>query len=323
MRRAFTLVELLVVIAIIGVLVGLLLPAIQSARESARRTQCANNLKQQGLGLLNYESVRKHLPGVGVRSPQGEANLSQWAFAVQANVLPYMEAAALHALVDFTQPVMLGTGGSQTLNPVHAAAAAYPIPTFSCPSDSQGMLFDFNGARWAGTNYVVNAGTGVPEYAFTTRLDGLFWYHSELKLEEITDGLSNTMLMSECVLGNNEQTMGEKPIDPLRQYASFGGQGVVSDEICKSCDRWTGNRGGSWLWGREFTISFSTYYSPNHRTWDCARSGAGWLSARSLHPGMINVLMCDGAVKAVGDGIELLIWRTASTRDQGEPTSLP
>src|SRR4249920_213830 len=71
-RSGFTLVELLVVIAIIGVLVGLLLPAIQAARESARRTTCINQMKQLGIALLNYESVKKCLPGGQLSSPSSK-----------------------------------------------------------------------------------------------------------------------------------------------------------------------------------------------------------------------------------------------------------
>jgi prepilin-type N-terminal cleavage/methylation domain-containing protein len=71
----FTLVELLVVIAIIATLIGLLLPAIQSARESARQTQCSNNLKQIGLGLLGFHEARRYLPSAFVSgSAPGNVN---------------------------------------------------------------------------------------------------------------------------------------------------------------------------------------------------------------------------------------------------------
>jgi prepilin-type N-terminal cleavage/methylation domain-containing protein len=75
--RGFTLVELLVVIAIIGVLIALLLPAIQAARESARRMQCTNNMKQLGIGCLNFESAKKQLP------PRGQCDSSRMPAASQ------------------------------------------------------------------------------------------------------------------------------------------------------------------------------------------------------------------------------------------------
>ncbi len=90
-RRGFTLVELLVVIAIIGILVGLLLPAVQAAREAARRMSCQNNLKQLSLGMLNYESTYKRLPG----------GVGRWGCCWgtwQVAILPYIEQSSLAAL---------------------------------------------------------------------------------------------------------------------------------------------------------------------------------------------------------------------------------
>ncbi len=91
---AFTLVELLVVIAIIGILVALLLPAVQSARESASRMQCANNLKQIGLALLNYhDAMLVFPPGTG-----GSGTSWSWS----ARILPYIESQNIHKQIDFS-----------------------------------------------------------------------------------------------------------------------------------------------------------------------------------------------------------------------------
>src|SRR4051794_18225803 len=98
-RQGFTLVELLVVIAIIGILVALLLPAVQAAREAARRAQCANNLKNMGLALLNYSDTRKVLPAAtpfrrgNNRFPNVE-NAPGGTWVVQ--ILPYIEEQALY-----------------------------------------------------------------------------------------------------------------------------------------------------------------------------------------------------------------------------------
>src|SRR5262245_59271139 len=96
-RPAFTLIELLVVIVIIGILMGLLLPAIQSAREAARRMQCANNLKQIGLGMQNYVSARKHFPP-GQYQPKGAPEPFAWT----AFFLPSIEEKAIDAQMDRT-----------------------------------------------------------------------------------------------------------------------------------------------------------------------------------------------------------------------------
>ena len=130
-KRAFTLVELLVVIAIIGVLVALLLPAVQAAREAARRSQCANNLKQLGVALHNFESTRKYLPpGAITGSTPTEAHQ---VFSVPVHMthgwtiflLPYLEQQGVYDQYQLDQDWRTAENRD---------ARESLIPTLLCPS---------------------------------------------------------------------------------------------------------------------------------------------------------------------------------------------
>jgi prepilin-type N-terminal cleavage/methylation domain-containing protein len=164
--RAFTLVELLVVIAIIGILIALLLPAVQAAREAARRTQCANNLKQSALAMVNYDNAKKKLPP-GTKYWWGDDPTGSTTSGVDPLggmwwddhgwyfwILPFLEEKAIVGAVHTDVPF------SNTLN---FTARTAKVPIFECPSD--GMYPDeFNSgpnpqlwARWRG-NYAINFG---------------------------------------------------------------------------------------------------------------------------------------------------------------------
>lgn len=144
-NNGFTLVELLVVIAIIATLVGLLLPAVQSAREAARRTQCANQLRQQGLAILAYESARKVLPLGGYLAPKFIEDMKRTPFGgrVQAHghswmigVLPYCEQSPLYDRLDLTGKYSPHTGliytGKNEYN--GRLLSGVSVPIYWCPS---------------------------------------------------------------------------------------------------------------------------------------------------------------------------------------------
>jgi prepilin-type N-terminal cleavage/methylation domain-containing protein len=160
-QSAFTLVELLVVIAIIGILVALLLPAIQAAREAARRSQCANQLKQQGLALHGHHDSKGSFPvGVELLEPLVTSGQSTWTI----EIMPYAEDSSLQALYDRT------TG--MTSSNQKEFRETY-IPLYHCPSDFQTALIrpengpavatDREGGPFFRTSsYRGNGGRGVP-----------------------------------------------------------------------------------------------------------------------------------------------------------------
>jgi prepilin-type N-terminal cleavage/methylation domain-containing protein/prepilin-type processing-associated H-X9-DG protein len=204
--RAFSLIELLVVIGIISVLLGCLLPAMQVAREAARRAQCLNNLKQIGLGLHNYHSTVEMFPSGYVsytldNSPSGEEIGPGWGWG--SMILSMMEQRKIYDMIDFSL---------STSDPAAAGARPAQLSTFICPSnvhaggwvgmgasnlltisDSEGQVLVGN---LAASNYVAVAGQ-LPPGEYPAANNGVFYRNSAIRLRDISDGTSTTLLVGE------------------------------------------------------------------------------------------------------------------------------
>ncbi|MFO0842730.1 MAG: DUF1559 domain-containing protein [Gemmataceae bacterium] len=185
-RAGFTLIELLVVIAIVGVLLGLLLAAVMRVRDAAARTVCSNNMRQIGLAAQAYHNTHGSLPpGVSYRKGADPLPHLGWC----ARLLPYLEAAPLweDTLRAFAKDRFF-------LNPAHDRTRSVALAVFLCPADGriqQGQPVGLNRATVAFTSYLGVGGTDA------SRADGLLYLDSQVRLADIGDGTSNTLLAGE------------------------------------------------------------------------------------------------------------------------------
>ena len=277
-RRAFTLVELLVVIAIIGILIALLLPAVQAAREAARRSQCSNNLKQIGLGLHNYHDTFRSFPSlfvVATGDPEfsstcvsGNLTVSVESWAWSALILPFMEQ----------QPLYQNAGiGKGTLLQTHLNGLALQrVSVYRCPSDPGPDV-----GKTAGN--FLNAGTSnygaINSHQTGQRLTsnnptGSFWTDSGVRFQDITDGTSNTLAVSESTTTLKGIAMGPKKWAGCQQ----GCNGNCIDETALS-GRWPIN--------------------------DTTGTGDQKVEApSSSHPGGVQGLLHDGSVRFISETID-------------------
>ncbi|EAQ81961.1 DUF1559 family PulG-like putative transporter [Blastopirellula marina] len=348
-RHAFTLVELLVVIAIIGVLIALLLPAVQQAREAARRMSCTNNLKQLGLGLHNYESTFTVFPMMGTVDVD---------FSVQARLLPFVEQANLQDQLDFSQDAFTGGWSGKSPAPEFVTAFETPLELFLCPSDPAPSQTTANGYTYGGNNYMVSFGSGTgTNYDLKKRTDGIVYENSAVGFRDMTDGTSNTVVISETVRSvGPDMTLasGEKPPFPY-QFTLNGSSGVDSGSqpgqgMTASGGGWSGytngdgvifnpdlssfwtdftswrggessairGRGMSWAFCGAINSLTNGFHTPNSRIPDIVTHWTGYFAPRSFHSGGANVTLGDGSVRFLPDTIDLTTHRGLHSTNGGE-----
>lgn len=272
-RSAFTLVELLVVIAIIGVLVALLLPAVQAARGAARRTSCANNSKQIALALMAHCDIHGSLPA-GTGNALGARPYQGWFAAA----LPYAEQTAVYDETERSFAVRRLPFGA--VNHLHVATA---IRTFACPED----------ARSATAVISKRYGFLVGPTAFMgvngdnhNLVNGVLFYASQVRLAEVTDGLSNTLVFGERPIspghdfgwwyagmgfdgyGTADHTLGVAELGPSThpEHVACGngpflfGPGSIHDE-CAALHFWSLHPGGGHFTRLDGSVKFMPYSS--------------------------------------------------------------
>jgi prepilin-type N-terminal cleavage/methylation domain-containing protein len=327
-RRGFTLVELLVVIAIIGILVALLLPAIQAAREAARRTDCVNKMKQLGVALHNHHDTFKFLP----------PHCTNWRWNSHHRLMPFMELQAQYDLtmqwdVSGHGPGLGGRFGQTQPEPWNNCGMGYGQapwnilrPDLRCASDPQGAgAFGSTGQQGV-SNYCFSRGdntrwseeNGNRRGAFGAAAlgnpDGTYKAGPPgNNFATFTDGLSTTIAMSENAVGrdrarfiiggiatntNIEAASGAAPQTCL---ALVGGDGMYLPTATVA--DWRGMR---WADGGISFTGFNTIMPPNGPS--CARGGGdadgGVFSPSSFHPGGVNGLMTDGAVRWFSNDVD-------------------
>jgi prepilin-type N-terminal cleavage/methylation domain-containing protein/prepilin-type processing-associated H-X9-DG protein len=322
-RPAFTLIELLVVIAIIAILIGLLVPAVQKVREAASRATCQNNLKQLGLAMHSFHDTNRKFPYA--------RRVDNWdAFPWYFTVLPFVEQENIRQLV-FNLDTAVGVWGT---DPRLIAARTTIVPIVFCPSDTGPIINEPNSTTWCRTrgNYRASVGPGdmygqavdnttgpwgpgVFQVLRGQGTGGTSPAAHQTRLSDIKDGTSNTILLLEGL--NSTVTPGwGGPIGDI-QLGNMGGSMLstyqtpntaVADQPVGPCPQDRGD---------------TVYRAPCQQLRPLERgtpydSVGAWAAARGKHSGGVNVALCDGSVRFVGDGVDLRTWRALGTRAGGE-----
>ena len=311
--QAFTLVELLVVIAIIGILIGMLLPAVQSVREAARRIQCANNVKQQSLAMLNYESAHRHFPP-GFSIP-GRA---MWS----AFILPFIDQQNLYRTIDLDGPWSPYLSASES----NLASQSVWLSFMRCPSANIAELEvdPITNIEKVPSCYIAcssgllahEAGdfpwAGMDAYNGYRESDGVFYAGSKMTMARITDGTSNTILLGETM--PDQFLVG---VDRSGNVQKVDHWYIGSDEPTwmEALQSRISNEGSECLGSTACPIN--SLFLGDQTTIDEKE-----LSFGSRHTAGVNMGFSDGHVQFISESVSSIVWAAAGTRNGGEVSNV-
>ena len=315
----FTVVELLVSISIIGLLVALLLPAVQSTREAARQATCKNHLHQIGVADELYLSNGRHPL---LKAPDGY--LYDWGPHVQ--ILPFLDQAALFNQLDLSTPYSQANPNQVPDNPPNRSLMHTVIPVYRCPNET---------IVEATVSYRVSMGTtpgrfetslATPGASSNLPLGLLGYYFSRSQSKQrLTDGASQTAAFAEKLAGDHDPAVRTAWRDELEAVIPSGTMMVFPNQfvdLCSSPLPVNGANfsygGNTWLLSNESQTLYNHVLTPNSRIPDCGDGGHGPKTARSLHPGGVNVLFADGSVHFIANEIDMGVWRALGSISGGE-----
>jgi prepilin-type N-terminal cleavage/methylation domain-containing protein len=285
-RSGYSLVEVLVVIAILAILMSLLLPAIQAARESARRAQCGNHLRQMGLAMQQYHDAKR-------RFPSGTVSSSRLLWT--GSILPFIEQQNLHNQIDFSLPWNLGN---------NARVCSTFLPIYRCPSSTSPDTMTAQGIddRVPCDYLAVCSGTDMREsglgiLAGGPHSNGVFFVDSRVRMAEIVDGTSNTVAVGDSFFQFEELELDHTGYPQFLDRWCVGTLEGIGNEVSEAIG--------------------STGVAINSHKLEVFIDEKE-LAFGSQHPGGVQMVSVDGAVRLFSAEVDRSVWSALGTIKAGD-----